>query len=203
MILYHQVYKKLMHVIHIWLYTSDFDQKVSPLLHKFNNRPWSTTTTPLQFMQSGNSPNLRRKILKASKRICKKPEPIAVLIHAISNGCGKLAGKSVLSPPCNLLVPQQLRREECTQYNGSRKVCEVCVWEKKHRLQISFGRKSRTRPGQPKNPKSRSAEKDDCPPLDPPVGELPGYDLSLAMHLNKPILEEALRNMGKDRYREP
>ena len=75
----------------------------------------STTTTPLQFMQSGNSPNLRRKILKASKRICKKPEPIAVLIHAISNGCGKLAGKSVLSPPCNLLVPQQLRREEWTQ----------------------------------------------------------------------------------------
>ena len=47
MILYHQVILKVDTCHTCLLYTSDFDHKVSPLLHKFNNRPWSTTTNTI------------------------------------------------------------------------------------------------------------------------------------------------------------
>ena len=130
----------------------DFDHKVPCLLHKFNNGPWSTATKDHCKRQSGNSPNLRRKILKASRRICKKPEPIAVLIHAISNGCGKVA-VSVLSPPCNLLVPQQFkRREEWTQRikKGVWSVrAEKTYAANEFRVKISYSARTAKKPQKP------------------------------------------------------
>ena len=53
-----------------------------------------------------NSPNLRRNILKARRRNCRKPEAIAVLMQPISSGCGKIG---LLTVPCSQKVPLRKR----------------------------------------------------------------------------------------------